>query len=62
MAAWSKSRRKVNGITLEDAAMAAAATTLMSWILDNKIGMEVRREAHLLAQYAEQYGWSVMHV
>lgn len=62
MAAWSKSRRKVNGITLEDAAMAAASTTLMSWILDNKIGMEVRREAHLLAQYAEQYGWSVMHV
>lgn len=62
MAAWSKSKRKVNGITVDDAAMAGAATTLMSWILDNKIGMEVRREAHLLAQYAEQYGWSVMHV
>jgi hypothetical protein len=62
MAAWSKAKRKVNGVSADDAGVAGAASLLMSWILENKIGMEVRREAHLLAQYAEQYGWSVMHV
>ena len=62
MAAWTKAKRKVNGVTIEDSQIAGAATTLMSWILENKIGMEVRREAYLLAQYAEQYGWSVMHI
>ena len=62
MAAWSKARRKINGITVDDAPMAGAASTLMTWIIDNKLGMEIKREAYLLAQYAEQYGWSVMHI
>lgn len=53
---------KVAGVETTDAPVATSATTLMTWIRDNKLKVELLREAELLAQYAWQYGWGIAHV
>ena len=53
---------KVSGVDIQDAASAEAATDLMTWIRENKMKAELQRESELLAQYCQQYGWSVVHV
>lgn len=53
---------KVAGIDVQDASPAAAATSLMTWLRENKLKVELEREAELMAQYTHQYGWSVAHV
>lgn len=53
---------KVAGVEVTDAPVATTATALMTWLRDNKLKVELMREAELLAQYAWQYGWSIAHV
>tara|TARA_R110000868_G_scaffold44974_1_gene149639 strand:+ start:783 stop:2924 length:2142 start_codon:yes stop_codon:yes gene_type:complete len=53
---------KVAGVDVQDASPAAAATTLMTWLRENKLKVELDREAELMAQYTHQYGWAVAHV
>jgi hypothetical protein len=53
---------KVAGIDVQDASPAASATSLMTWLRENKLKVELEREAELMAQYTHQYGWSVAHV
>lgn len=52
----------ISGVDIKDGGMAAAASELMTWIRQNKLKVELEREAELLAQYTQQYGWSVVHV
>jgi hypothetical protein len=53
---------QVSGVDLGDAASAAVATELMTWVRENKLKTDLQREAELLAQYGQQYGWGVAHV
>lgn len=53
---------KVAGVETTDAPVATTATSLMTWLRDNKLKVELQREAELLAQYAWQYGWGIAHV
>ena len=52
----------ISGVDIKDGGVAAAASELMTWIRQNKLKVELEREAELLAQYTQQYGWSVVHV
>lgn len=56
---FERAKVKVAGIDVQDASPASAATTLMTWLRENKLKVELDREAELLAQYAHQYGWAV---
>ena len=52
----------ISGVDITDGGTAAAASELMTWIRQNKLKVELERESELLAQYTQQYGWSVAHV
>lgn len=52
----------ISGVDIKDGGISAAASELMTWIRQNKLKVELEREAELLAQYTQQYGWSVVHV
>lgn len=52
----------VSGRTSEDAQSAGAMSTLLEYVGAGRNKQEMRREAELLAQYTNQYGWSVMHI
>jgi len=52
----------VTGRTSEDAQSAGAMSTLLEYVGAGRNKQEMRREAELLAQYTNQYGWSVMHI
>ena len=52
----------VSGRTVEDAVYAGAMTTLLEWVASGRMKQEMRREAELLAQYGNQYGWTAMHI
>lgn len=47
---------------MQDMAVGGVATTLLHWIRDSKMPLELRREAELGAQYAFQYGWTAFFV
>ena len=59
--AHQRSDLRVNPVDLTDAEPAAAATTLMNWVRSS-MQNELQREAELLANYVNTYGWSAMFV
>lgn len=59
---FSRGNLAISGVDIQDGGSAALATDLMTWIRENKLKAELEREAELLAQYTQQYGWSVVHV
>jgi hypothetical protein len=59
---WKNSKLRVSGLTVDDAANAAAMSTLLTHVVSSRLRMEARREAELYAQYANHYGWSAMHI
>ena len=60
--AFQRSILRVSGVTSEDAGNAAAASTMMRWLLEGRHSREMYQEAYLGSQYALQYGWTVFHV
>lgn len=60
--AFERGALNVSGVDVGDAKSATVATELMNWIRENKLKTDLQREAELLAQYGQQYGWSVAHV
>jgi hypothetical protein len=60
--AFERGSLTVSGVDVGDAAAASTATELMTWIRENKLKADLQREAELLAQYGQQYGWGVAHV
>lgn len=61
MNALKNSKLGVTGRTVDDSAQAGAMTMLLEYVAAGRLRQEMRREAELLAQYTNQYGWAVMH-
>lgn len=59
---FERAQVTVSPTEFNDQATASAATTLMSWLVQQKLRHEINREAELGAQYGLQYGWTVFHV
>lgn len=59
---WKASKIRVTGNTTEDGALAAACTTLLQHVIGGRLKIDSLREAKLLANYANTYGWSAMFV
>ena len=53
---------KVGGTEINDTMSAASATTLMRWLIDTKLKLELQKEAELHADYMLHYGWSVVQI
>ena len=53
---------KVKGTEFSDSESASIANVLMSWLLESRLRSELRKEAELLCQYTQQYGWSALNV
>lgn len=53
---------KVKGTEFSDSESASVANILMSWLLESRLRSELRKEAELLCQYTQQYGWSALNV
>jgi hypothetical protein len=62
MNAWKSSQINVTGVTVDDGPYAKSITTLLNHIVVNRMRSELRSELEMWAQWALQYGWSVMHV
>ena len=60
--AFERATIRTSGIDMNDMTISGIATTLLHWIRDSKMPLELRREAELGAQYAFQYGWSAFFV
>lgn len=56
------SKLGVSGRTQEDAKNASSMSTLLEYVTAGRMKQEMRKEAELFAQYANQYGWGVVHV
>lgn len=52
----------VSGRTQEDANNASSMSTLLEYVTAGRMKQEMRKEAELFAQYANQYGWGVVHI
>lgn len=61
MTTFDRCQIKVIGTEFNDSEEAAVASTLTSWFLQ-RFRPEIRREAQLLAQYTQQYGWSGLNI
>ena len=59
---WKASKIRVTGNTTEDAALAASCTTLLQHVIGGRLKIDSIREAKLLSNYANTYGWSAMFV
>lgn len=59
---FERSTLRVSGVDVGDSASSAVATNLMTWVRDNKLKSELSKEAELLCNYGQQYGWAVAHV
>ena len=62
MNALKNAKLGVSGRTTEDGNSAGAMSTLLEYVGAGRNKQDMRREAELLAQYTNQYGWSVMHI
>lgn len=60
--AFGRSSLKVGGTEVGDAEQSAVANNIMRWQLDTKLYHTLNKEAELLAQYGNQYGWACLHV
>lgn len=52
---------KINGTEFNDYEIASTSNVLMSWFIQ-RFRPEIRREAQLLAQYTQTYGWSGLNI
>lgn len=59
---FERSQVAVLPTEFNDQGSASAATTLMNWLVQQKLRHEVSRESELGAQYGLQYGWTVFYV
>lgn len=62
MTSWQRSKVRVSGTESQDASVAAAISTLTTWLVENKLRADLEREAELLCQYHLQFGWAVAHI
>lgn len=62
VSAWQLARIRVSGTEVGDASRAGSIQTLADWVVNNKIRADLLNEAELLAQYTQQFGWSVAHI
>jgi hypothetical protein len=53
---------KVKGTEFSDSESSSTANILMAWLLESRLRSELRKEAELLCQYTQQYGWSALNV
>lgn len=56
------SKLGVSGRTAEDVQNASSMTTLLEYVTAGRMRQEMRKEAELLAQYTNQYGWGIVHI
>jgi len=59
---WQRAALRVSGTEVGDALAAGAVQTLTRYMVENRLRMELEREAELWAQNTFNYGWSVVHV
>lgn len=62
LAAYSRCDLRAQGTEMSDLPLAAAATTLLSYVKDNRLQADLLREAELGAQFACSYGWTAFFV
>lgn len=62
MTTFDRCQIKVKGTEFSDTEASATSNILMSWLLESRLRSEVRKEAELLANYTQQYGWSALNV
>lgn len=60
--AFERATIRASETEMSDTSISGIATTLLHWVRDNKMPLELRREAELGAQYAFQYGWTAFFV
>jgi hypothetical protein len=62
VSSWNLARLRVSGTQYNDAGTAASIQNLANWIVNNRMKCELARESELWAQYAQQFGWSAVHI
>jgi len=62
VSAWQLARLRVSGTETGDASRASSIQTLADWVVNNKMRADLLTEAELLAQYTQQFGWSIAHI
>jgi hypothetical protein len=62
MNALKAAKLGVSGRTIEDGHNAGAMSTLLEYVASGRMKQEMRREAELWGQYANQFGWAVIHI
>lgn len=62
VSSWQLARLRVSGTEVGDSSRAASIQTLADWVINNRLRQELLNEAELLAQYTQQFGWSVAHI
>jgi hypothetical protein len=62
VSSWQLARIRVSGTEVGDASRASSIQTLAEWVVNNKLRADLLTEAELLAQYTQQFGWSVAHI
>jgi hypothetical protein len=62
VSSWQLARLRVSGTEMGDASRASSIQTLAEWVINNKLRADLLTEAELLAQYTQQFGWSVVHI
>lgn len=62
VSSWQLARLRVSGTEVGDSSRAASIQTLAEWVVNNRLRHELLNEAELLAQYTQQFGWSVAHI
>jgi hypothetical protein len=62
VSSWQLARLRVSGTEVGDASTAASIQTLADWVVNNRLRNDLLTEAELLAQYTQQFGWSVAHI
>lgn len=62
VSSWQLARLRVSGTEVGDASTAGSVQTLADWVINNRLRNDLLTEAELLAQYTQQFGWSVAHI
>jgi|MDSW01.2.fsa_nt_gb hypothetical protein len=60
--AFKRAQLKIGGSELNDMPVAQTASTLMKWLVGTKLRHDLLKESELLAQYGQQYGYSLLFV
>ena len=60
--AFKRAQLKLSGTELNDMSVSQTATTLMKWLVGTKLRQDLLKESELLAQFGQQYGYSLLFV